>query len=198
MVGKSFGTVAQSSGRQKIPLVLEMNDVDAATTPIELMDFSVLYPSLLSDVIDTAEVGMPGSWEGAFISARDQGVTLHLKLISDWGYLDYSKLLIVSDSLIAENEDLVRRMVEATTEAQADALENATPDQIYQLVLAEDPQANEEAVKLTWADVQTYIIDPGPMNDETFEFQLDVIARGGTTTDITAPDLYTNEYIPAS
>jgi ABC-type nitrate/sulfonate/bicarbonate transport system substrate-binding protein len=103
----------------------------------------------------------------------------------------------VSDSLIAENEDLVRRMVEATTEAQADALANATPDEIYQLVLAEDPQANEEAVKLTWADVQTYIIDPGPMNDETFEFQLDVIARGGTATDLTPADLYTNEYIPA-
>jgi NitT/TauT family transport system substrate-binding protein len=198
MVGKSFGTVAQSSGRQKIPLVLEMNDVDAAQVPIELMDFSVLYPSLFQDVIDTAEVGLPGSWEGAFIAAQDQGLTLYVKLISDWGYLDYSKLLIVSDSLIAENEDLVRRMVEATHEAQADALANASPEEMYQLVLAEDPQANEEAVSLTWADVQQYIIDPGPMNDETFEFQLDVIARGGTTTDLRPPDLYTNEYIPAS
>jgi ABC-type nitrate/sulfonate/bicarbonate transport system substrate-binding protein len=64
MIGKSFGTVAQSSGRQKIPLVLEMNDVDAAQVPIELMDFSVLYPSLFQDVIDTAEVGMPGQLGG--------------------------------------------------------------------------------------------------------------------------------------
>jgi ABC-type nitrate/sulfonate/bicarbonate transport system substrate-binding protein len=137
-------------------LVLEMNDVDAATTPIELMDFSVLYPSLFTDVIDTAEVGLPGSWEGAFIAAQEQGLTLYVKLISDWGYLDYSKLLIVADSLIADDEDLVKRMVEATFEAQADALANATPDEIYQLVLAEDPQANETAVKLTWEDVQKY------------------------------------------
>ncbi len=177
LVGKSFGTVPQSSGRQKIPLVLELNDIDPAQVPIELMDFSVLYPTLFEGTIDTAEVGVPGSWEGAFIAARDQGITLHVKLISDWGYRDYSKVLIVSDRLINDNPDLVGRMVAAIHEAQADALANATEDQIYALVAEKDPTANEEAVKLTWSNVKQFIKDPGPMNDETFEFQLDVLER---------------------
>jgi NitT/TauT family transport system substrate-binding protein len=196
MVGKSFGTVPQSSGRVKIPLVLELNDVDPDQVPIELMDFSVLYPTLFEGSIDTAEVGVPGSWEGAFIAARNQGITLYVKLISDWGYRDYSKVLIVGDRLIDENPDLVRRMVAAIHEAQADALANASEDQIWELVAEKDPTANEEAVKLTWSNVKQYIIDPGPMDDETFQFQLDVLERDGVTTDLGPSEFYTNEYIP--
>jgi NitT/TauT family transport system substrate-binding protein len=197
MVGKTFGTVAQSSGRVKIPLVLHQNNVDwDETTLIQLMDFSVLYPTLFEGKIDTAEVGVPGSWEGAFIAARNQGITLYVKLISDWGYRDYSKVLIVSDRLIEENPDLVGRMVAAIHEAQADALENATPDDIYRLVAEKDPQVNEESVKLTWENVKKFIIDPGPMDDETFEFQLDVLEGEGTTTDLAPSEFYTNEYIP--
>ena len=196
MIGKSFGTVPQSSGRVKIPLVLELNDIDPDQVPIELMDFSVLYPTLFEGSIDTAEVGVPGSWESAFIAARNQDIPLFVKLISDWGYRDYSKVLIVGDRLIGENPDLVRRMVAAIHEAQADALENASEDEIWELVAEKDPTANEEAVKLTWSNVKQFIIDPGPMDDETFQFQLDVLERDGITTDLGPGDFYTNEYIP--
>ncbi len=198
MVGKSFGTVAQSSGRQKIPLVLKMNNVDPAGVPIELMDFSVLYPSLFQGQIDTAEVGLPGSWEGAKLAAEGQNLTLFVKLISDWGYRDYSKLLIVSDKVIAENKDLVTNMVGALAKSQADALANATPAEIYALVKAVDPQVEEARATLEWQDVQTYIKNPGPMDDATFQFQLDLLKDNGTTTTLTPADLYTNEYIPAS
>jgi NitT/TauT family transport system substrate-binding protein len=197
MIGKSFGTVAQSSGRQKIPLVLKQNGVDPTKVPIELMDFSVLYPTLFEGKIDTAEVGLPGSWEGALLSAKEQGITLYVKLISDWGYRDYSKLLIVSDKTIADKPDLVKRMVAALTKSQADALANATPEQIFDLVVAVDPQTPKEKAVLEWQDVQQYIKNPGPMDDATFQFQLDVLKSSGTTTTLKPADLYTNAYIPA-
>ncbi len=195
MVGKSFGTVAQSSGRVKIPLVLELNGVDPATTPVELMDFSVLYPTLFEGTIDTAEVGVPGSWEGAFIAAQQQGITLYVKLISDWGYRDYSKVLIASEDVMAENEDLVRRFVGAIHKSQTDALANATGDEIFELVREVDPQVEEDAVKLTWEDVQKYIKDPGPMEDETFQFQLEQLEE---PSDIQPSSLSTNEFIPTN
>jgi NitT/TauT family transport system substrate-binding protein len=196
MVGKSFGTVAQSSGRQKIPLVLQQNGVDPAQVPVELMDFAVLYPTLFEGGIDTAEVGLPGSWEGAKLAAEEQGLELFVKLISDWGYRDYSKLLIASQATIDENEDLVRRLVGALSAAQTDALANMTPEECYNLVKAVDPQVEEARATLEWQDVQQYIKDPGPMDDETFQFQLDVLKDSGTDTTLTPADLYTNEYIP--
>jgi NitT/TauT family transport system substrate-binding protein len=195
MIGKSFGTVAQSSGRQKIPLVLQMNDVDPAQVPIELMDFSVLYPTLFEGQIDTAEVGLPGSWEGAKLAAEGQGLELFVKPISDWGYRDYSKLLITSDSMISENEDLVQRLVGALHAAQTDALANATPTDCYNLVKEADPQVEQARAELEWSDVQQFIKDPGPMDDETFQFQLDVLKDSGTETDLTPADLYTNKYV---
>jgi NitT/TauT family transport system substrate-binding protein len=197
MVGKSFGTVAFSSGRQKIPLVLQQNGVDPAQVPIELMDFSVLYPSLFQDTIDTAEVGLPGSWEGAYLSGKEQGITLYVKLISDWGYRDYSKLMIASDKVISENPDLVTRMVAALKKSQDEALAQATPEQMLALVKKYDPQVSEDKAKLEWQDVQQYIHNPGLMDDATFQFQLDVLASGGTTTTLKPADLYTNDYIPA-
>jgi NitT/TauT family transport system substrate-binding protein len=198
MIGKSFGTVAQSSGRQKIPLVLEQNGVDPAQVTIELMDFSVLYPTLFEGTIDTAEVGLPGSWEGALTSAMEQNIELFVKPISDWGYRDYSKVLIVSNSIIEENEDLVSRFVAATYAAQTDALANATPEEIADLVQQYDPQVDEDRAILEWTDVKEYIVDPGPMDDETFQYQLDLLPGQNIQTDLTPADLYTNDYIPTS
>jgi NitT/TauT family transport system substrate-binding protein len=198
MVGKSFGTVAQSSGRQKIPAVLEANGVDPSQVPIELMDFSVLYPTLFEGGIDTAEVGLPGSWEGAKLAAEGQGLELFVKPISDWGYRDYSKLLITSQAMIDENEDLVRRLVGALYAAQTDALANMTPTDCHNLVKEVDPQVEQARAELEWSDVQQFIKDPGPMDDETFQFQLDNVKAAGTETTLTPADLYTNEYIPTS
>ena len=198
MVGKSFGTVAQSSGRQKIPLVLQQNGVDPTKVPIELMDFAVLYPTLFEGGIDTAEVGLPGSWEGAKLAAQEQGLELFVKPISDWGYRDYSKLLITSQAMIDENEDLVQRLVGALKKSQDDALANATPTDCYNLVKQADPQVEQPRAELEWSDVQQFIHDAGPMDDETFQFQLDVLKDSGTETDLTPADLYTNKYVEGS
>lgn len=197
MIGKSFGTVAQSSGRQKIPLVLQQNGVDPTKVTIELMDFSVLYPTLFEGTIDTAEVGLPGSWEGALTSAREQNIELFVKPISDWGYRDYSKVLIVSNSAIAENKDLVTRLVGAIYKSQTDALANATPEAMAALVRAVDPQVETARAVLEWTDVVQFIKNPGPMDDATFQYQLDQLPAQGVTTDLKPGDLYTNEYIPS-
>ena len=61
MIGKTFGTVAFSSGRKTLPDVLKANGVDPAKVPIKLLDFSVLYQALFAGKIDTAETGIPGS-----------------------------------------------------------------------------------------------------------------------------------------
>jgi NitT/TauT family transport system substrate-binding protein len=197
MVGKTFGTVAQSSGRLSIPLVLKQNGVDwDPDKQIQLMDFAVLYPTLFSGGIDTAEVGLAGSWESAFLRAQDQGITLHLKLLADWGFLDYSKVLIVRDELIERDPERVRNMVAAVAESQADARENATADEIFRLLSAVDPQADEKTVGLVWDSFTTYVKNPGPMDAAVFQYKLDRLAEQGTETDLTPADLFTNEFIP--
>jgi NitT/TauT family transport system substrate-binding protein len=202
MAGKTFGTVPFSSGKEKIPAILQANGVDYPgpddpDTLVELMDFGVLYPTLFAGDIDTAEAGLAGSWENASASAEEEGLTAFFIPISEWGYKDYSKLLLASDEIIESDPDLVSRVVATIWESETDALANATGEEMYQLLLAEDPQAEEATTLATWESVQTYMVNPGPIDPAVFQYQLDFLADQGTTTDLTTEDLYTNEFIPA-
>jgi NitT/TauT family transport system substrate-binding protein len=199
MVGKTFGTVAQSSGRLNVPLTLHQNGVDwDPETQIQLMDFSVLYPTLFSGAIDTAEVGIVGSWEGAYQRGQEQGVTLYLSLLSDWGFKDYSKLVIVRNELIESDPDRVKAFVEALYKSEHDALENATGDDMFNLLKAVDPQADEAIVKAVWDSFQKYVKDPGPLDEDVVQYKLDYLRDNqDLVTDLTPEDLYTNEFIPS-
>jgi ABC-type nitrate/sulfonate/bicarbonate transport system substrate-binding protein len=160
------------------------------------MDFSVLYPTLFEGKIDTAEVGLAGSWEGAVTRAKGQGITLYLKLLSEWGFLDYSKVVIARDDVIRHEADLVRRFVGALSKSQKEAQATATGAQIYALVKAVDPQANEEISGMIWDNVKKYVTKPGPVEDSVIQYKLDRLKEQGTTTDLRPAQLYNNEFIP--
>jgi NitT/TauT family transport system substrate-binding protein len=198
MAGKTFGTVAQSSGKINIPLVIHQNGVEWDETKLlQLMDFSVLYPTLFSGEIDTAEVGLAGSWESAYLRAKEQGIDLHLKLMSDWGFLDYSKVLIVRNDLIASDKDLIMRMVAAIAQSQEDAAANATGEQMFELLKAEDPQAEQPVVELLWENFKTYVKEPGALDPAVLQYKLDYLKENqDLETDLTPDDLYTNDFIP--
>jgi ABC-type nitrate/sulfonate/bicarbonate transport system substrate-binding protein len=200
MAGKTFGTVAQSSGKVNIPLTIHQNGVEwDETTLLQLMDFSVLYPTLFSGGIDTAEVGLAGSWESAYLRGQEEGIELHLKLMSDWGFLDYSKVLIVRNDAIEQERDLVERMVAAISESELDALANATGAEMYELLKAVDPQAEEAVVELLWENFKTYVKDPGPMDPEVIQYKIDYLKENqNLETDLTPDDLYTNEFVPGA
>jgi NitT/TauT family transport system substrate-binding protein len=200
MAGKTFGTVAQSSGRINIPLVIHQNGVEwDENTLLQLMDFSVLYPTLFSGGIDTAEVGLAGSWESAYLRGKEQGLELHLTLMSDWGFKDYSKVLIVRNDLIEKDPDLVKRMVAAIAHSEQDALANATGEEMFNLLKAEDPQAEQPVVELLWENFKKYVIDPGPIDPSVLQYKIDYLKdTQDLETDLTPEDLYTNEFLPAS
>ena len=199
MTNKTFGTVASSSGRTNVPLVLKQNGVTwDATKQIQLMDFSVLYPTLFDKKIDTAEVGIAGSWEGAVTRAKGQGLTLYLKLLSEWGFLDYSKVIIARDDVIRLEADLVKRFIGALSKAQKEAHAVATGAQIYALVKAIDPQANEEISGMIWDNVKKFVTKPGPVEDSVIVYKLDRLKEQGTTTNLAPAQLYNNSFIPTS
>ena len=200
MAGKTFGTVAQSSGRVNVPLTIRQNGVDwDPETQIQLMDFSVLYPTLFSGAIDTAEVGIVGSWEGAYLRAQDQGIELHLSLLSDWGFKDYSKVVIVRNELIENDPDRVAAMTAALYKSQLDALDNATGTDMFNLLKAEDPQADERVVEAVWDSFQQYVKDPGPLDEEVIQYKLDYLRDNqDLETDLTPDDLFTNDFIPST
>jgi len=196
MIGKTFGTVAQSSGRTIIPLVLHQNGVAWDETKlIQLVDFAVLYPLLFDRKIDTAEVGVLSDWRGTYLRAKAQGLTVYMKPLGEWGYLDY-KVLLVRNDVIKIEPDLVRRTAAALYKSQTDALANATAKQLFDLLVKVDPQSTEEIVSLIWDDFRQLIKKPGPLDPAVVQYKLSQLASAGTVTDLKPADLYTNDYIP--
>jgi NitT/TauT family transport system substrate-binding protein len=130
MVGLSWGTVGFSSGPVLLPFVLEQNGVDPSTVTIELLDFSVLYPTFLQGQLDSVEAHLPGSAEGLILNADKQGIDVYFKPLSDWGLRGYSKMLIVPNETLATNPDLVERFVAAIHESMLEATANATTEAV--------------------------------------------------------------------
>jgi NitT/TauT family transport system substrate-binding protein len=197
MVGKRFGTVPFSAGRVQLPYVLEANGVAADDVSIELMDFSVLYTTLFDGGIESAEMHLPGE-DGLIAEAESQGVTLHFKRLADWGFKDYSKTLLASGSVMADNPELVRRMVRAIDRSLTDALANATPEEIYNSLRKLDEQATEEAAAAGWENVVKLMDgEPGELSEDVAEYVLELsTSASGATTDLEPGDLYTNDFLP--
>ena len=128
-----------------------------------------------------------------------QGIELHLSLLSDWGFKDYSKVVIVRNELIENDPDRVAAMTAALYKSQLDALDNATGTDMFNLLKAEDPQADERVVEAVWDSFQQYVKDPGPLDEEVIQYKLDYLRDNqDLETDLTPEDLYTNEFQPAS
>jgi len=204
MAGKTFCTVPQSSGRTKIPLILHQNGVEWDETKLlNLMDFSVLYPTLFqgpSGGCDTAESGLAGSWEKASSLAMQQGLTPTFKLLSDWGYLDYSKMLIVRKDYLAANPDVVQKFIDAYWKSQVDSYANATGDDIFNLLLAVDPQADEDSTKAVWNSVVTYGGGFGPIDPAVMQYQIDLLKNADppVTTTMAPEEFFDNSFIEKS
>jgi NitT/TauT family transport system substrate-binding protein len=201
MAGKVFCTVPQSSGRTKIPLILHQNGVEWDETQLlNLMEFSVLYTTLFQGPeagCDTAETGLAGSWEGVSARAIAQGLTPYYKPISDWGYKDYSKMLIVSKDALENRPELVQAFVDAYWQSQVDAYANATGDDVYNLLVKLDPQADQAITNAVWDSVVTYGKGFGRADPSVIQYQMDLLksADPPITTDMTPEEFFTNEYI---
>jgi NitT/TauT family transport system substrate-binding protein len=195
LVGKNFGTVAFSSGRQNFPLVLQANGVDPSKVPIKLLDFSVLYQALFNGQIDTAETGLPGSGDTLRVQAQKLGKTVYMYPFSKWGFVDYNKVLVTRKDVIDSNADLVARMVRATNKSMAQGLANLTSDDVATIMTKANPQSDPAASKALWDDFKMLTKDSGPFDPTTVAtiFQR-TVTQGKLSTTAQPTDFYTNQF----
>ncbi|MGH2406516.1 MAG: ABC transporter substrate-binding protein [Candidatus Limnocylindrales bacterium] len=195
LVGKDFGTVAFSSGRQNFPLVLQANGVDPTKVPIKLLDFSVLYQALFAGTIQTAETGLPGSGDTLKVQADKLGKTIYMYPFSKWGFIDYNKVLVTRTDVVQSNSDLVTRMVKAVNMSMAQALANMTDAQAVALIAAVNPQADPAATTAAWEDFKTLTKNSGPFDPAQVATIFDrTVSQGKLTTTLQATDFYTNQF----
>jgi NitT/TauT family transport system substrate-binding protein len=195
LVGKNFGTVAFSSGRQNFPLVLQANGVDPTKVPIKLLDFSVLYQALFQGTIYSAETGLPGSGDTLKVQAAKLGKTVYMYPFSKWGFIDYNKVLVTRTDVITAKADLVAKMVKAVNMSLAQALANMTDAQADALITAQNPQADPAATTAAWDDFKSLTKNSGPFDATQVAtiFQR-TVTQNKLTTSLQPTDFYTNQF----
>lgn len=196
MIGKTFGTIAQSAGRTTVPYVLQQNGVRAEDVPVKIFDVSLLLTQLIDGEIDTAESQTIGSWVRDQATARKAGKELHCTPLSDWGYKDYGKVLLVNRSTLEQDPELVESLVSALHKSWTEAV-HASDDEIFAAMKKANPQATPEAVEASWAGQLELVKDPGPLDEDVVGYSLAFSEDSlGIESDIAVTELYDNSFIP--
>lgn len=184
LVGKSFGTLPQSTARTILPFVLRSNGIDPKAVDVQALDFSVLYALFFRGQVDTAEIHAPGSWQNVEEQAAAQGKKVYLTMLKDWGLVGYDKILVVRTALWHDSPGAVKRVVGAIDRSLTQALAHATDADAYTLLKAQLPQAKQEALVGDWHDFKNLETKPGPIDARVFGNSLQRLKDVGMITDI--------------
>jgi len=196
LAGTTVGMIPFSVSQLLLPLVLAENGIDPASVTIESVNYS---PALLFEgTVDGLEVYKGGNVATLTSAAEQAGVDVYHLDLHDFGLEGYAHSLIVSDELIANDPDLVGRMVAALKES-LDGVQSASPEEIADLVTAEAPEIAREDVIAEWTDYRELINESGLIDEAVVQTNLDYVSDGlGIPHELQAADMYTNEFVPTN
>lgn len=192
LAGRTIAVSAGDAPTTTFPLYLEAAGLAPDAVTQQNLDAAGKVSAMLTDKVD-----------GLIGFAHDQGPTIAAKSGRDVTYLRYSDVglnfysngLIANDSTIADDPDLVRDMVAATSEAFAAAVEN--PDDAVAAMEGKDPQLPAQDVLAEQWDQTTKLLHtdategeaPGVNADEDWASTLEVLSTAGLVaggTDVSA------------
>jgi NitT/TauT family transport system substrate-binding protein len=199
LVGKSFGDVADSSGIQLLQYVLRKNGINPSEVPLKLLSFSVLYPEFYQHKIYSAEMDEPGD-EDALAEAQSLHVPAYYTPLSNFGLTGYSTVLLANNSLISSDPGLVKRFVTALYESEVQAVASATDADIVTDFQTIAPTKSAADILPAWHDFKTEVTGFGRFNPSVVQ---SILARvefeeNDTSSSMTASQLFTNQFMPAS
>lgn len=146
LIGKKIGTTGNPTAERLLDTMVKYDGVVDGTKAIDFVNVGFdLVPSLISKRVDA----VAGAFEiFELISAENQGFSVNVMEVEDYGVPDYYELsLVTSDKMIAENPDIVQRFVRAAMRGYEDAMD--------------DPQSAVQLMKQVRPEVDLTIDSPG-------------------------------------
>jgi ABC-type nitrate/sulfonate/bicarbonate transport system substrate-binding protein len=196
LAGRTIGIAGVASDEPLLRSMLEadgvtLDDVEMVTVGFDLM------PALLGGTVD-AVIG--AYWVHESILAEQQGESVNVIRIEDWGVPDhYELLLVTSDNLVSSDPDVVERFIRALTRgyADADADREAAIDELVRAEPETDRDLELQGIELLaplWTDDGA--VPFGTQTQERWESyaawlrENDILAR-----DVPVSEAFTNEFV---
>lgn len=177
------------------------NKLDVSKMTVITMDGPALLPAVLAGRLD-ANIGLANS-EGAaahLLSGRE----VHLLYFADFGTNVLSHGIVVSRSTLEQDPDLVRRFLAATMKAWDYAVNNKA--EAVEALLKRFPDAKRDVItrqfEMTLPLLRTEATKDQPTGfvaEQDVKTTLEILTRfAGLKTQLSAADLYTNDFLPTS
>ncbi len=197
--GKTYGGFGGQLERQLVHTLVTCDGGDPSTVKFVEVGNIDYVPGMQQDRFDF--VWVFEGWDGLRARALPDVEVNTLKFIDytdcipDW----YTPLIATSDTLIADDPDLVRAFLEATSRGYHFAIENAA--EAAEILLAAAPELDRGLVESSAAYLTGKFADPGvPWGTQQHDIweRFEVFLREAELTDaeLDVVEAYTNDFLP--
>jgi NitT/TauT family transport system substrate-binding protein len=202
LMGLKLGATAGDAPRVALPALAEINKFDAGKVEIVTMESSAKPAMFMSNQVDgllTLTVYTPVL---AGVAKRVGREVVEMRF-SDFGLDIYSNGVIVSDTMLEKEPDIVRNINQALVESFIYAVEN--PEKALDMFSKHNPAFNKDIARAQLAVAIDHLMVPevkkngvGPMSADKMAFTLDIVRKYyGMEGQVQLDDVYTNAFVKA-
>lgn len=206
MVGRSLAAAADQ--KSTLDLLLAVNGIPANAVTLRIVSVAarntVFYQNQVEGIVSTV-VGSPMDM---IVAAQEgKGPPIHIMPFADFGVQSLSQGLLAHDDTIAQNPDLVRRFLRASTRGVRDCMAEANYDAATDaaMKLSRANANRRESVKLQWAATVPRLFTPATVGkplgwtaEVDWQNCVELLMKTAAITQPVAPGtLYTNDFVPA-
>lgn len=200
IVGKPIAASVTDSARVILPIVFNLEGLDASSLNWQAADPSVYFPLLLQGRADLVTASIDS--DVPTLRHRVRGKTVHFASFAEWGYDVFGYFLITRSDRIASNADEVRAFAAATAKAVRYAIEH--PEEAAEIIVGHNPTLDKELMLAHWQEsmkaIDTAYVKQngyGHATPERLRRSIDLVQEAfGLEGSLSPDDLYANNLMP--
>ena len=148
VIGKKIAASQTDSARVILPIIFDMQGLDASKINWQAADPSVYFSLLMSGRVDLFTASYDSDVPALRKVVEPKGQTVHFSSFAEWGYDIYGYVLLGAADTLAKNPDEAKRFAEATKKAVEYSIANS--DEAAQIMVKHNPTMDIELVKTQW------------------------------------------------
>jgi NitT/TauT family transport system substrate-binding protein len=196
VAGKPIAASVTDSARVILPIIYDLEGLDAAAINWQAADPSIYFPLLLQGRAELVTASIDS--DVPTLRRRARGRTVHFASFADWGYDLFGYFLIARAEHIASNPDDVRAFADATAKAVRYAIDH--PEEAAAILVKHNPTLDEELMLAHWKQSIRAIDTPyvrehgyGHATDERLQRTIVLVQEAfGLETNLTPRDIFTH------
>ena len=149
VVGKKIAAGQTDSVRVILPIIFDLQGLDASKIDWQAADPSVYISLLMGGRVDLYTASSDSDVPALRKVAEPQGKTVYFSSFAEWGYDIFGYVLLGATDALAKDPGEAGRFAEATKKAVEYSIAN--PDETARIMVKHNPTMDIELVKTQWA-----------------------------------------------